>query len=378
MMMMAFFAQWRLDGRCYTLANTEVILFNGAAIMAGILFLWYALWGVLQRAYFMGFFMTGPLFVIYIIANVTFQMAVKNSLSNFSCTECWNHTEPYSRVLYFNSFKIIDWYFNPALWVLVFCFLQALSHICEPKLPPRVNQTAHWMSCGDMFKKYGYQKAFVISLAQAIFGTIDELLASARLLPLLMLRVCYTLGYQPKQWELLQLLVKKSLQYGDPALDYIGTGGAEYLPEDSVIPSSSMSTESSGKKLDHEDSIGYNIALLKRHLKEMEDTLTDYHHDLLNDPPKLKHHCDDWLEHFIVVRHYVAKYELQVHAYGPFRTNQQNEQAECDDRRMERDFPMKHHSSFRSFLSEVRFHLWLMEDELIERRARSACCENEV
>lgn len=23
---------------------------------------------------------------------------------------------------------------------------------------------------------------------------------------------------------------------GDPALDYIGTGGAEYLPEDSVIP----------------------------------------------------------------------------------------------------------------------------------------------
>ena len=25
-------------------------------------------------------------------------------------------------------------------------------------------------------------------------------------------------------------------QSGDPALDFIGTGGAEYLPEDSVIP----------------------------------------------------------------------------------------------------------------------------------------------
>ena len=27
---------------------------------------------------------------------------------------------------------------------------------------------------------------------------------------------------------------------GDPALDYIGTGGAEYPPEDSVIPSMYM------------------------------------------------------------------------------------------------------------------------------------------
>ena len=42
------------------------------------------------------------------------------------------------------------------------------------KIPPRVNQTAHWMSCGDMFKKYGYSKSFVLLIAQGIFGTVDE------------------------------------------------------------------------------------------------------------------------------------------------------------------------------------------------------------
>ena len=44
------------------------------------------------------------------------------------------------------------------------------------KLPPRVNQTAHWMSCADMFKKYGYHRFFVIFILQAVFGTIDEVM----------------------------------------------------------------------------------------------------------------------------------------------------------------------------------------------------------
>lgn len=116
---------------------------------------------------------------------------------------------------------------------------------------------------------------------------------------------------------------------------------------------------------------------LKKHLNEMESVLTDEQRKLLSDPRALK--CvDDWLEHYIVVRHYVAKYELQVHAYGPFRTQKQNPQAEEDNRRMERDFPEKRHRSFRNFLKQVRFHLWMMEDQMITKRALSTCCANEV
>lgn len=114
----------------------------------------------------------------------------------------------------------------------------------------------------------------------------------------------------------------------------------------------------------------------------MESVLTDDQRKILSDPRTFKYsvddHRDDWLEHFIVVRHYVAKYELQVHAYGPFRTDKQDMHAQNDNKRMDRDFPEKHHSSFRNFLNQVRFHLWMMEDEMITKRALSACCEMEV
>ena len=111
----------------------------------------------------------------------------------------------------------------------------------------------------------------------------------------------------------------------------------------------------------------------------MEDILTEEQHKQLSDPRKLMtDRVDDWLEQFIVLRHYVAKYELQVHAYGPFRTDKQDAEAELDDARMDRDFPEKHHESFRNFLKEMRFHLWMMEDEFIERRALSNCCEREL
>ena len=110
----------------------------------------------------------------------------------------------------------------------------------------------------------------------------------------------------------------------------------------------------------------------------MESVLTDEQRKLLSDPHKLEDGVDDWLEHYIVVRHYVAKYELQVHAYGPFRTKNQEVHVENDDERMERDFPVKQHSSFRNFLNQVRFHLWMMEDQMITNRALSACCTNEL
>ena len=111
----------------------------------------------------------------------------------------------------------------------------------------------------------------------------------------------------------------------------------------------------------------------------MEDTLTQEQQKKLSDPSKLKDGVNDWLKQFIVLRHDVAKYELQVHAYGPFRTDKQNAEVELDDARMERDFPEKcWHKGFRNFLKEMRFHLWMMEDEFIERRALSNCCKKKL
>ena len=116
----------------------------------------------------------------------------------------------------------------------------------------------------------------------------------------------------------------------------------------------------------------------------MEDTLTQEQHKKLSDPCKLIKDGvhDDLLKQFIVLRHYVAKYELQVHAYGPFRTAKKNAElevnVELDDARRDRDFPPENHKGFQKFLKEIRFHLWLMEDEFIEKRALSNCCEKEL
>ena len=75
-----------------------------------------------------------PLGVIYILANMTFQMAVKNSSEDgLNCTQCWNYTVQLPHLKYFNAFKLMHWYYNPALWVIILCFGQALSHLFERK-----------------------------------------------------------------------------------------------------------------------------------------------------------------------------------------------------------------------------------------------------
>jgi len=79
--------------------------------------------------------MMAPLVVMYILANIIFQMAVKNSSpESLNCIECWNYTKHSSdHVKYFNAFQLMHWYYNPVLWVFVLCFCQALSHSFERK-----------------------------------------------------------------------------------------------------------------------------------------------------------------------------------------------------------------------------------------------------
>ena len=53
LMMMTFFAQWRFVG-CYTLANTDVVVLNGAFVMASALLIWYTIWGFVQKTCLLG------------------------------------------------------------------------------------------------------------------------------------------------------------------------------------------------------------------------------------------------------------------------------------------------------------------------------------
>jgi hypothetical protein len=87
-------------------------------------------------------------------------------------------------------------------------------------LPPKIYSKIPFLS---LTKKY-----LKLSL-QFIYGTIDELIAGPRLLPLVVLNILWKFGF-------LKELRKKYLNYstmsladGNPALDYIGTGGGTLL-----------------------------------------------------------------------------------------------------------------------------------------------------
>jgi hypothetical protein len=61
--------------------------------------------------------------------------------------------------------------------------------------------------------------------AQAVFGTVDEIVASPRLLPVLLLELLWLFGHDPERPAAWRALSARAIANGNPALDYIGTGG---------------------------------------------------------------------------------------------------------------------------------------------------------
>jgi hypothetical protein len=121
---------------------------------------------------------------------------------------------------------------QPWAWVLLAGALQAGSHILEP-LPPRVTRSVHWIPpaeyllgpadhrnpLGTVLRRGGQLAA------QAVFGTVDEIIASPRLLPVLLLELLWLLGHDPARRRAGRSLSARAIASGNPALDYVGTGG---------------------------------------------------------------------------------------------------------------------------------------------------------
>ena len=122
---------------------------------------------------------------------------------------------------------------QPWAWVLIAGALQAGSHILEP-LPPRVTRSVHWIAPGAVPARAarppqpgGHRGCAALAqlAAQAIFGTVDEIVASPRLLPVLLLELLFLFGHHPARRAAWRALSAQAIASGNPALDYIGTGG---------------------------------------------------------------------------------------------------------------------------------------------------------
>jgi hypothetical protein len=121
---------------------------------------------------------------------------------------------------------------QPWAWLLLAGVLQAGSHILEP-LPPRVTRSVHWVAPAEyLLGRPGRRNRPGTVLrragqltAQAAFGAVDEIVASPRLLPVLLLELLWLLGHDPVRRTAGRALSDRAIASGNPALDYIGTGG---------------------------------------------------------------------------------------------------------------------------------------------------------
>lgn len=125
---------------------------------------------------------------------------------------------------------------QPLAWVVLFSLLQAGSHVLEP-LPPRVTRSPHWVPVGEYLLGAEGRRNGPATVArraghlaaQTVFGTVDELVASPRLLPVLLLDLLWRLGHDRARRAEWQALAARAIASGNPGLDYIGVGGATPL-----------------------------------------------------------------------------------------------------------------------------------------------------
>jgi hypothetical protein len=126
---------------------------------------------------------------------------------------------------------------TPLLWALALAFVQAASHAPEPRLPPRVTRSPHWIATtdyllghGDARRTWGARVVRLLHLIEiSFYGPIDEFIASPRLAPIQLLEILWLVGYAPRTRAAWKSLSARAVASGNPAIDYIGTGGGTTL-----------------------------------------------------------------------------------------------------------------------------------------------------
>lgn len=122
---------------------------------------------------------------------------------------------------------------SPWRWMMFSAFVVAISHVPEPLLPPRVIAGPRWRPTREALFGGASPAELARTLARASYtfpaGVIDELWAAPRLLSYNFLRLMFVAGYAPERWAEIQRWSRRAVDSGNPALDYVGIGGATYL-----------------------------------------------------------------------------------------------------------------------------------------------------
>ncbi len=216
----------RPEGHALTLAN--LTLFNGAAIVALVLAAYYVTWAAIERAFLWGATMVAAILVFWVLANAQFTLT---------------HADD-STAHFYRAWRAFH---NPYMWMAITSLCQALSHIAEPALPPRLSGLHDWvpiraylfgpvaLSADARAARRGEASSptrperVVRLVSHFMFGPIDEWLAAGRLFPVYVLELLWACGYKHERRDAIRALAERSIATGNPALDFVGTGGGRFL-----------------------------------------------------------------------------------------------------------------------------------------------------
>lgn len=205
----------------HDLDAANLFLFNGSAIVAIVLGAYYATWAILERDLLWGVALVALVFGMWIGANLQFTLThADDPAAPFYAA--WNTPH------------------NPWMWMAITSLGQALSHLPEPDLPPRLNGTHDWvplraylLGSRDESSHPATRQSCVGRCARMIshffFGPLDEWIAAPRLLPVYLLEALWCAGHRRARRDAIYALADASLARGNPALDFIGTGGGRFL-----------------------------------------------------------------------------------------------------------------------------------------------------
>lgn len=129
---------------------------------------------------------------------------------------------------------------EPGLWAIGGSVVMTLSHAAEPDVPPRTSGGSRWTPIGRFFARDRLPAFLLRATVSAVTGTLNELWGAWRLFPVMVAAELRRAGYARERFATLQLQVDRALASGNPAIDFVGTGGtrsAQPSPAGSGDPS---------------------------------------------------------------------------------------------------------------------------------------------
>lgn len=195
---MTFLAQWRF----WESDTPDRLVINASFVYMMVLALLYLAMGLLRRSVIWGVTTAFVLVLCWGISNLWF------AYYHVEGSPVYNPT---------------TWATNPLIWAYVSSFVESLSHLMVPQLPPYVTGVNHWES-PIAFVRHGKAVYVLSALFSALFfAPLVSFISHPHLVGTAIILIMFGLGYHSEFYGEYRRMIQKAELCGNPALDEVPT-----------------------------------------------------------------------------------------------------------------------------------------------------------